>query len=79
MWGWLIVLMWGDVPGKRPLRHTIAAILATSLIGLQLFLLTDWGQVIIFGGTAVFAFIIHLAWRMRLQDQINQEKPYARK
>ncbi len=70
-WGWLLILIWRDVPGKRTFRHTSAAIFATSLISLQLFLLTDWRQVIVFGITAVIAFSVHLVWRIRIQNKIN--------
>lgn len=69
VWGWLVVLIWREVPGKRPLRHVMASLLATFLVGGLFIWLTDWIHLFVFGGTAVFAFILHLAWRTRLRNQ----------
>jgi hypothetical protein len=69
VWGWLLALIWREVPGKRPLRHILASLLATVLIGILFIWLTDWIYLLIFVGTAVFSFILHLAWRARLRNE----------
>ncbi|MEJ2746756.1 MAG: hypothetical protein P8183_02390 [Anaerolineae bacterium] len=72
VWGWLIVLIWRDVPGKRPLRHIIASLAATLLASCLFIWLTDWIHLLVFGGTAVFAFTLHLAWRTRLRNEAER-------
>jgi hypothetical protein len=69
VWGWLLVLIWRDVPGKRPLRHSLASLLATAPVGGLVTWLADWIHLLVFVGTAVFSFILHLAWRTRLRNQ----------
>lgn len=71
VWGWLLVLVWREAPGKRPLRTTAALFLATALISWQLYLFANWPQMIVFGVTAVIAFSIHLAWRTRLRNETS--------
>ena len=68
VWGWLIVLIWRDVPGKRPLRHMMAALGASLLAGFLFIWFTDGIHLLVFGGTAVFSLILHLAWRTRLSN-----------
>ncbi|MCB9421356.1 MAG: hypothetical protein H6667_16250 [Ardenticatenaceae bacterium] len=72
VWGWLLVLIWRDVPGKRPLRHFLASLLATVLITALFIWLTDWIHWLVFAGTAVFAFMLHLAWRTRLRNEAER-------
>lgn len=69
VWGWLLVLIGRDVPGKRPLRHFLAALLATILQMVLVIWLTDWMDGMIFMGTAVFSFTLHLAWRTKLRNE----------
>lgn len=69
VWGWLVVLVWREVPGQRPLRHILASLLATLLASWLFIWFTDWIHLSVFGGTAVFSFILHLAWRTRLRNQ----------
>lgn len=69
VWGWLLILIWRDVPGKRPLRHFLAGLLATTLLIVLVVWLTDWVQGLVFVGTAVFSFTLHLAWRTRLRNE----------
>lgn len=69
VWGWLLVLIWRDVPGKRPLRHFLASLLATILLIVLAAWLTDWVQGLVFVGTAVFSFSLHLAWRSKLRNE----------
>ncbi len=69
VWGWLLVLIWRDVPGKRPLRHFLATLLATILLIVLVAWLTDWIHGSVFMGTAVFSFTLHLAWRTKLRNE----------
>jgi hypothetical protein len=69
VWGWLLILIWQDVLGKRPLRHFLAGLLATTLLIVLVVWLTDWVQGLVFVGTAVFSFTLHLAWRTRLRNE----------
>ncbi len=69
VWGWLLVLIWRDVPGKRPLRHFLATLLATILLIVLVAWLTDWIHGSVFVGTAVFSFTLHLAWRTKLRNE----------
>ena len=69
VWGWLLVLIWRDVPGKRPLRHFLASLLATALVCVLFIWLADRIHLLFFGGTAVISFILHLAWRIRLRNE----------
>jgi NhaP-type Na+/H+ or K+/H+ antiporter len=69
VWGWLLVLIWRDVPGKRPLRHFLAGLLATTLLIMLAAWLTDWLHGLVFVGTAVFSFTLHLAWRTKLRNE----------
>ena len=72
VWGWLLILVWPVVPGKRPFRNIAAIFLATTLVGFQHLLFTDWRQALVFLGTAVIGFSAHLAWRHRLQNEANR-------
>ena len=72
VWGWLLVLIWHDVPGKRPWRHALASLLATLLASWVFVWLTDGLFWLVFVATAVFSFTLHLAWRTRLRDQAEQ-------
>lgn len=69
VWGWLLILIWRDVPGKRPLRHFLASLLATALVTVWFIWLADWIHWFVFGGTAVLSFTLHLAWRTRLRNE----------
>lgn len=69
VWGWLIVLIWRDVPGKRPLRHFLAGLIATTFLTVLVVWLTSWFHGLVFVGTAVFSFSLHLAWRTKLRNE----------
>ena len=69
VWGWLLVLIWRDVPGKRPLRHFLAGLFATILVAAWFIWLTDWIHLLVFSGTAVLSFTLHWAWRTRLRNE----------
>jgi hypothetical protein len=69
VWGWLLVLIWRDVPGKRPLRHFLAGLLATTCLIVLVVWLTGWIHGSVFVGTAVFSFTMHLAWRTKLRNE----------
>ena len=71
VWGWLLVLIWRDVPGKRPLRHFLVALVATTLMTMVFVWLMDWIHWLVFVGTAVFSFTMHLAWRTRLREKVD--------
>lgn len=71
VWGWLLVLVWRDAPAKLPFRSAAFLLFATILMGTQQFLFNGGEQVVVFGVTAVIAFSIHLAWRIRLQNQTD--------
>lgn len=68
VWGWLLILFWRDGAGKRPLRFTVASFFATILASGLFIWLTDDIHLLVFGGTAVIALTLHLAWRTRLRQ-----------
>jgi hypothetical protein len=72
VWGWLLLLIWREVPGQRPLRHIIASLIATTLASALFIWLTDGIHLLVFVGTAVFSFILHLAFRTRLRENIKR-------
>jgi hypothetical protein len=72
VWGWLLVLIWRDVPGQRPWRHFLATLLATVPASGVFLWLADGGHGLVFVGTAVFSFSLHLAWRTRLRRAAEQ-------
>jgi hypothetical protein len=72
VWGWLLILIWRDVPGKRPLRHLLAGLLATALATAWFIWLAGWTYWLVFGGTAVLSFTLHLAWRTRLRNEAER-------
>ncbi len=70
MWGWLLVLLRGPAAAQRPsLRVWLILFLATAVLSGLIFWLADGTTVLLFGGTAVFSFIVHLAWRHSLAER----------
>lgn len=73
VWGWLLILFWRDGSGKRPLRYFTASLFSTILASGMFIWLTDSNHLLVFGGTAVIALTLHLAWRTRLRQQAENK------
>lgn len=73
VWGWLLLLVWREVPGQRPLRHLIASFIATILACALFIWLAEGIHLFVFVGTAVFSFILHLSWRTRLRENVKRD------
>lgn len=68
VWGWLLVLV-GDSQGprERPFRNAFALTLATFLLGLCLFLLSNGQNLFLFALATPFSLMLHFAWRRSLR------------
>jgi len=72
MWGWLLVLLRGQAAAQRPSwRVLLILFLATAALSGLIAWLADGLTVLLFGGTAVISFIVHLAWRHALAERRN--------
>jgi hypothetical protein len=55
------------------LRYFTASLLASILASGLFIWLTDSNHLLVFGGTAVIALTLHLAWRTRLRQQTKNK------
>lgn len=69
VWGWLVGRLNDRL--RRPNRNVLAACLATLAISSELFWI-DWRVLPFFLGAALFAFLIHMAWRYELRNRSDR-------
>lgn len=62
VWGWLVVLIWGRPPLKRPYLSILIAALVTLPFAVLIYGLTTFPTTTYFLIATTFAAIIHLRW-----------------
>jgi len=69
VWGWLLLLLRGRWAWARPSLTELALFAgSTLLLSLAVLWLVDSAGLAWFAGSAVLAFIVHLAWRQNLAE-----------
>jgi hypothetical protein len=66
-WGWLVGQR--DQAGSWQVLKGLAVGVATSLIGVEVFLLADWRALMSFVGASALAFVLHRQWRRELRQR----------